>query len=124
MVKLESIRESLEKEKQQLEAELVELRKSTPALGERREGSPFGKREEEAAEAIELEKRMAMEKRITDLIKDIDHALEKFARGMYGICELCLEPISPERLEILPMARLCMKCKASRDREAKSRIHR
>jgi len=124
LVTLDSIRENLEKEKKQLEAELAELKQDMPTPGERREGSPFGKREEEAAEAIEIEKRLAMEERITDLIEDIDHALDKFSRGMYGICELCREPITPERLEILPMARLCMKCKAVQDHEARGRTRR
>jgi RNA polymerase-binding transcription factor DksA len=41
----------------------------------------------------------------------VDLALSKIEKGTYGICERCGNPITPERLEAIPYARLCMSCK-------------
>lgn len=45
-----------------------------------------------------------------DALREIDAALDRIAKGTYGICERCGEPIPLARLEVLPYARLCMKC--------------
>ena len=41
---------------------------------------------------------------------DINWALQRLHRGTYGTCERCTAPVPLERLNILPMARLCMPC--------------
>jgi DnaK suppressor protein len=41
---------------------------------------------------------------------EIDAALQRLEEGSYGICERCVEPIPWERLEALPMSRLCTTC--------------
>ena len=98
--------------------EQFELLKASKPTENRREGSPFGKREEEAAETSELENRLAMEKRILDQLADTDYALGKFDKGTYGLCEKCGQAINPERLEALPQAKLCLKCKAEQANHA------
>ena len=104
------LRSSLESEQRRLSEQLKQIRE-TP-LEDRREGSPFGKREEEAAEAADLENRLALEKRVLEQLADVDEALTKFEKGSYGLCEKCGQPIDPARLEALPQARLCVACKA------------
>ncbi|MDP2659767.1 MAG: TraR/DksA C4-type zinc finger protein [Dehalococcoidia bacterium] len=121
MAERAKLRDTLLKEKQTLEQEIAELKKSEPSVGERREGSPFGKREEEAAEAADMEKRLALELKLNDLMRDVDRALEKLSTGTYGRCDACNELISPERLEALPAAHLCLKCKAAQDKTARAR---
>lgn len=101
------------KEKERLTRELDQIESETPTSEERREGSPFGKREEEATEVIELEKRLAMEHQINGMLASIDHALEKFDNGTYGTCDRCGKPIEQGRLEALPYANLCLECKAN-----------
>lgn len=44
-------------------------------------------------------------------LRDVDHALAKMETSSYGTCERCGQPISPERLEALPWAMLCIGCK-------------
>lgn len=110
------LRETLLKEKDRLQQELAELEKDMPSLQERRVGSSFGKREEEAVEASEMENRLAMETKLNELIAEANRALEKLNQGSYGRCDLCREPINPERLEALPTARLCLKCRADQDK--------
>jgi DnaK suppressor protein len=44
------------------------------------------------------------------VLSDIDAALHRLQRGTYGKCQHCAAPIPFERLEALPMTRLCMPC--------------
>ena len=110
------LRSRLESEKKRLLNELEQTRASARPAEERREGSPFGKREEEATETQELEKRLALEKRLTDLLAEFQHALDKFDKGTYGLCDICGRKIDPARLEALPQANLCLECKAKEAR--------
>jgi DnaK suppressor protein len=43
-------------------------------------------------------------------LDDIDAALQRLEEDSYGICQRCAEPIAWERLEVLPMSRLCTRC--------------
>ncbi len=108
----------LENEIKRLTEQLAQLKANYPAE-DRREGSPFGKREEEATEAAELENRLALQKRILDQMSEVEYALAKFENKTYGLCEKCGQPINPERLEALPQARLCLSCKAQQAKNAK-----
>jgi len=113
------LHERLKKEKTQLLEKIEELRVQGQPLPERREGSPFGKREEEADEALELEKRLASEQSLRSSLNEVAHALQKYEAGTYGICDSCGQPIEQGRLEALPQASLCLSCKARQARDAK-----
>jgi DnaK suppressor protein len=112
MDKFKKSREALESDQKRLNEELVLVQNSASSQEERREGSPFGKREEEATETLELEKRLALENRIRQELSKVDHALDNIKKGTYGICDNCGKHIDPARLEALPQATLCMDCKA------------
>jgi DnaK suppressor protein len=105
-------RELLEIEHKRLTEEMSQSQTTASSPEERREGSPFGKREEEATETLELEKRLTLENRIRTELAKVEHALEKIEKGTYGLCDNCGQPIDPKRLEALPQASLCMNCKA------------
>ena len=115
-------RSHLEGERKRLSEELEQLKGGIRPAEERREGSPFGKREEEAAESFELEKRLVLEKRIRDQLVEVEHALDKFEQGTYGLCDDCGKPIDPARLEALPQANLCLDCKAQQTKNAKGKL--
>jgi DnaK suppressor protein len=115
------LRSRLESEQKRLIGELEQSRASVRPANERREGSPFGKREEEATETLELETRLALEKRVINQLADIEHALSKFKEGTYGLCDICGQPIDPARLEALPQASLCLSCKAGQAKDAKGK---
>ena len=111
----------LKDEWKHLTEELEALRSSARSVNERREGSPFGKREEEATEALELEKRLALEQEIQDRLTKVERALRKFEEGTYGQCDSCGQSIDPDRLEALPHAALCLSCKAKQAKNAKGK---
>lgn len=48
-------------------------------------------------------------------LQKIDEALRKIDEGTYGICEDCGEPISEQRLRILPFAIYCTDCQENRE---------
>ena len=107
---LNHVRARLEAEKKRFQEELTQLNSSRES-DERREGSPFGKREEEATESMELEKRLALENKLEALIAEVDRALNKMDAGTYGTCDICNQPIDPARLEALPQAIMCVSCR-------------
>jgi DnaK suppressor protein len=39
-----------------------------------------------------------------------EDALSKIQCGAYGVCERCGQPIHPDRLAVLPDAKLCIRC--------------
>ena len=116
--KYEPLRKRLLEEKETLLKEMEQLEINGRSSDVRREGSPFGKREEEATESLELEKRLALEKQLKDHLAEIEHALHKYEEGTYGLCDSCGKEIAQGRLEALPQASLCVECKA---KNAKSR---
>jgi len=120
-VKFELLRSRLEAERTHLRKELEQLTTNALATNERREGSPFGKREEEATETSELEKRLALEQRTRELLAEVEHTLHKFEQGTYGLCDKCGQPIDPARLEARPQASLCLTCKEQQAKTSKGR---
>jgi DnaK suppressor protein len=54
------------------------------------------------------------------LILKIDEALERIEDSTFGICELCGDDISDERLKARPVTTLCIDCKT--DSEEKEKI--
>ncbi len=45
---------------------------------------------------------------IIGLLNEVDAALTRMEAGTYGICEVCNEPVEPERLMTNPLLRLCL----------------
>jgi RNA polymerase-binding protein DksA len=43
-------------------------------------------------------------------IEKVKQAISRLDSGNYGICEVCGEPISKERLKAIPYACMCIKC--------------
>lgn len=52
-------------------------------------------------------------------LKEIDAAITRIEDGTYGACEKCSGEIAVERLEVLPMTPLCMRCASLRDQRAR-----
>jgi DnaK suppressor protein len=52
----------------------------------------------------------------TGMLKEVERALKRVAKGTYGECEACGEEISPNRLKALPWARYCVTCQELRSR--------
>ena len=57
-------------------------------------------------------------------LDEINAALQRLEQGAYGICERCVEPIPWERLETLPMSRLCTSCQYVAESGRSNSLHR
>ena len=68
-------------------------------------------------DAMEREKAFLFASAEGRALYDVDEALRRLYSGNYGACESCSQPIARERLEVMPHARLCIRCK---EREEKA----
>lgn len=103
---------SVEARKEQLDLRLGALRKRLAKI-ESELDQPHSKMFSEAA--LERESDEVLE----DLgaaglqeIRMIEAALARIARGEYGVCVSCGDPISEERLDVLPHTPKCRDCAA------------
>jgi RNA polymerase-binding protein DksA len=70
-------------------------------------------------DAMEREKAFQLASAEGRILMEINEALRRMARGEYGVCESCGNPILRARLEAMPTARLCLACKEKEERLAR-----
>jgi len=104
-------------EKKHLQGHLKQIAADLATAEQNREGSLFGKREEGATEAQELEKRLDIEARTHERLAEIEAALARMKNGTYGVCAQCGQPIERARLEALPQASRCLRCIAGKGKD-------
>ncbi len=72
-------------------------------------------------DAMEREKAFLFASAEGRALYDVDEALRRLYSDNYGICESCGEPIARERLEVVPHARLCVRCKEREEKASRSK---
>lgn len=70
--------------------------------------------EADAAPAL-LEVTDTLRRAARSALAEVDAALARIDEGSYGRCTNCDQPILTDRLEIVPMAALCMRCQRARE---------
>jgi DnaK suppressor protein len=111
----DEIRAHLQTRARQLASELAALTKP-PEAGS---NLSFGKRiGDGTSEAVERISSSAAARSLAASLADVDRALQKLEDGTYGVCDRCGQPISPDRLEAIPSAVLCVSCSALRSSRA------
>ena len=103
--KPEVLRTFLEDERVRLEAFLQQV--------ETEEGRNLGygnHMADDATEAFEQAKDLALRQNAEQLLAQVKDALGRFEHGTYGLCEQCGTEIDPARLEALPYATTCLRC--------------
>jgi DnaK suppressor protein len=70
---------------------------------------------DDATEAFEQAKDLALRQNMERLLEQVEGALERFEEGTYGLCERCEGEIDPARLKALPYATLCLSCQQRRE---------
>ena len=76
---------------------------------------PIDRAMTESSTTIELRKRDRERK----LISKIQKAIQNTEDGTYGICEICEEEITEDRLMVRPETTLCISCKEEQEEEEK-----
>ncbi|MGH2718030.1 MAG: TraR/DksA family transcriptional regulator [Actinomycetota bacterium] len=111
--------QSLSETRHRLEAELDELTKELSEYGATPGGGSIEVSLDEgfadAAQATsERAKVLSFVEGLQQRLTDVRAALGRVDRGGYGTCDRCGGDISPERLEAVPTARLCIHCAQKR----------
>ncbi|OQX01069.1 hypothetical protein BWK69_00080 [Candidatus Parcubacteria bacterium A4] len=123
--KIEEINKKLLEEKEKIEKELgnfADENKKVSGDWETRFPVSSGEVGDSAMEVAadnveEYATLLPIEETLETKLAEINLALKKIdkgEKGEYGICEKCGKNISPERLEIRPESRFCLKCKVSK----------
>jgi len=63
--------------------------------------------------AVERDRDLALSAKARELVDDIDAAIARIDRGVYGVCASGEDVIPKERLEFLPMAQKCVRHQTS-----------
>jgi DnaK suppressor protein len=69
-----------------------------------------------STESDEREKVASLITRETQIVKELDAALERIRDATYGECDTCGGDIPPARLQALPFATLCVKCQTEAEK--------
>lgn len=112
---LAEFRRMLEAERERLSAELEAIEEHLPEVEQVSLDASGGYDEDladVASDTFEREKGFAIENSVQDMLTQVEEALNRLDEGTYGTCEVCGQPIHPDRLRALPYARLCINCKA------------
>lgn len=104
---LDRLKEKLLAEKARLESELSRFAKSTDAAGNyETQIENIGDDEDDNATEVEgYVDNLALEDNLEGQLRDVNDALAKMEKGVYGVCEETGKEISVDRLEAYPAAR-------------------
>jgi RNA polymerase-binding protein DksA len=75
------------------------------------ENSTYSLHMEQGTDTMEREKTFLFASREGKFLNHLDDALKRIEKGEYGFCTDCGNLIDKERLEAVPHAQLCIKCK-------------
>ena len=106
----------LEKEQKRLENELSEISTKNPnVVGDFKAGFPKigDKQDENAEEVATYSTNLTLEHTLESSLRDVEKALDRIAKGTYGICKYCNQEISEKRLRARPASSSCVECKKS-----------
>lgn len=62
------------------------------------------------------ERRSALLAQMEESLEEVDDALDRLDRGVYGNCIHCGKPIPPARLEAIPQTPYCVDCQQEMER--------
>ncbi|MBN2356829.1 TraR/DksA C4-type zinc finger protein [candidate division KSB1 bacterium] len=71
---------------------------------------------DQGTDTMDREQQYFFASREGNLLYHLNLALERLERGEFGTCVQCGKEISPERLEAVPHARLCIECKSKEEK--------
>lgn len=118
---LATIKTSLEELKARLQNELLTLSpQESQQPGELNAAFPkYGDSEDDnAREVADYTTNKPLEITLEKTLVDVDKALARLAKGNYGICKYCDQPISEKRLLARPTSSACVSCKKTLTDEA------
>lgn len=111
---LEEIKASLLAQKKQIMTDLSDVSRKDGHESDNRsvQFPEYGdKPDENAQEISDFSTTVMAQKVLEKSLEDIDKALGRIEKGVYGICKYCGKPINSKRLQARPTAGACIACK-------------
>lgn len=112
----EQAKQKLETKKKQLEQELSSFATKDPGIkgdwDTKYPRVPGGDLEDAAGEVEEYSTKLHIEFSLENQLKEVQSALERIAKGQYGLCQNCGKEILKERLLAMPESQHCTECAA------------
>ena len=109
-----------QKEIKEIEKHLLEMRKEIleRIKNKNTEEMPENETGDEAdlaAQSLEKEVLFELNDSSHEKLDQIEAALRRISKGIYGTCEYCRRPIPKKRILALPFARYCINCQTSNE---------
>ena len=97
-------------ERSRLLAELKDIAIRAP------EPMTYGSQAAAASQVFAQQRDLALREHTRTAVAAVEGALARLDAGSYGVCTACGRAITPERLEALPTAALCIECQRTKGR--------
>lgn len=79
---------------------------------------------DDGTEAFDQAAGLALHRNDQALLAEVEAALSRLEKGIFGVCERCGHAIDHARLRALPYARLCIHCQQQIEESMKGNGHR
>ncbi len=111
------LRDHLERDLERLEAEIAKLDAEeretiSEASGENNYRDHMA---DQGSATFERELDMTLEENLRSSLGDVRAALQRMSDGVYGVCARCSADIPVDRLQAVPTASLCIRCKEAEE---------
>jgi DnaK suppressor protein len=117
---MDEMKTVLLEEKARLERELSKFTRKNPHVAGDYETTyeEFGdKSDENAQEITQYLTDKPLEMQLEGLLRDVDKALDRMEKGLYGVCKYCDQTIEEKRLVARPTSSACVSCKKTLTQE-------
>lgn len=117
---IDEIKQVLLEEKARLLRELSKFTRKNPHVAGDYETryEEFGdKSDENAQEITQFLTDKPLEMQLEGLLRDVEKALDRIAKGSYGVCKYCDQTIEEKRLMARPTSSACVSCKKTLTQE-------
>lgn len=106
----QDLRARLQRERQQERDRLEEMDIVEPGKSVHNESRNEAGMAQMGLTARQRSERQAVIEHTRDRLEQIEDALDRLDQGTYGRCDVCGEPIAPERIVSVPLATRCVDC--------------
>lgn len=118
---MEKIKKELLQRKKRIEEDLKSFtKKDQHEKDDHRTKFPdYGDKSDESVQEIDdYSTGIATERILENTLRDINQALDRIKKGIYGICKYCGQEIGEKRMLARPVASTCIECKTKLQKTA------
>lgn len=118
--KTKALRADLHARREQIQAELAQLQEELESFGVEQQierGGLGNHLAEDGSNVQEQERILAVSGDLTNILTQVDAALQRMDERTFGICQRCGQQVDPERLEAFPYVAYCIECQTILERQ-------